>query len=251
MHVLLTGASSGIGAALARAMAARGHTLSLVARREEKLREVAAACAGEPAVLPADLTDPAAVDGLLARAEAAHGPVDVLVNNAGVEYIGATAEMDPDVGERLLRLNLLTPLRLVRAVLPGMLARGRGHIVNVASAAAFVFPPFGMHYSSSKAGLAAADHALRWELRKTPLHVLTVYPGPVETEMGTRVLDEYTQDPSKGLPWGTADELAQRILAGIDTRQAELIYPRFYVLSRTFQRLVRWVMGTRDIRLKG
>jgi len=249
MHVLLTGASSGIGASLAKALSADRHVLTLVARREQKLAEVAEACAGEAHVLPADLTDPVVVEGLVERAEALGGPVDVLVNNAGIEYIGATAQMDPDLGERLLRLNTLTPLRLTRGVLPGMLARGRGHIIDVASAAAFVAPPFGTHYAASKAALAAAGHQLRWELRETPVKVLTVYPGPVSTEMGTRVLDHYTFDPSKGLPWGTADELAQRILTAMRRGDGELFYPRFYALSRTFARAARWIMRHQDVRL--
>ncbi len=250
MHVLLTGASSGIGAALARVLSQDGHVLTLVARRQALLDEVAASCVGPTHVLPADLTDPVVVEGLVAAAEALAGPVDILVNNAGIEYVGATATMDPDVGERLIRLNTLTPLRLIRSVLPGMLARGKGQIIDVASAAAYVFPPYGTHYTASKAALAAADHQLRWELRKTPIRVMTVYPGPVRTEMGTRVLGHYRTDPSKGLPWGNADELAQRILHAMKRGDEEIFYPRFYALSRSFARLTRFIMRFIPVELR-
>jgi uncharacterized protein len=220
MHVLLTGASSGIGAALARVLSQEGHVLTLVARRQALLDEVAATCVGPTHVLPADLTDPVVVEGLVAAAEALAGPVDILVNNAGIEYVGATATMDPDVG------------------------------IDVASAAAYVFPPYGTHYTASKAALAAADHQLRWELRKTPIRVMTVYPGPVRTEMGTRVLGHYRTDPSKGLPWGNADELAQRILQAMKRGDEEIFYPRFYALSRSFARLTRFILRFIPVELR-
>jgi len=250
MHILLTGASSGIGASLAVALSKEGHTLTLVARRAAKLEEVAERCAGAAHVLPADLTDPTVVEGLVAAAEALGGPVEVLVNNAGIELIGATSELEPDKVERLLRLNLLTPVRLTQAVLPGMLERGAGTIVDIASVGAFIPPPFGIHYAASKAALATAGHGLRWELRDSPVQVITVYPGPILTDMGTRVIDEYTADPSAGLPWGTADQLAERIITAMRRGQAEVFYPRFYRSARWFQMVTLWFMRFRHIALR-
>ncbi|MFT4978870.1 MAG: short-subunit dehydrogenase [Myxococcota bacterium] len=234
MHVLLTGASSGIGAALAQAFSAAGHSLTLVARREDRLRALAETL-GPTQVLVRDLLDPAAVEGLAEAAVAALGPVDVLVNNAGMELLAASHRLDPGQAERLLRLNLLVPLQLTRQVLPAMRDRGSGCIVDVASVAAFASQPFATHYCASKAGLAAAGRQLRWELAGSGVHVLTVYPGPIHTEMGQRALSAYATDPSGGwLPWGTADELSRRILRAIDRRQGELVYPSIY-------RVARWV----------
>jgi len=250
MHVLLTGASSGIGAALAVALSKEGHTLTLVARRKAKLDEVADACPGTAHVLPTDLTDPDAVAGLVDAAEAVGGPVEALINNAGIELIGAAATLDPDGLERLFRLNLLTPVHLTRAVLPGMLDRGAGTIVDIASVGAFIPPPYGSHYGASKAALATMGHGLRWELRDSPVRVITVYPGPIETDMGTRVIDEYTADPSAGLPWGTADQLAQRIISAMARGKAEVFYPRFYRASRWFQMITLWIMRFRRIALR-
>jgi len=234
VHVLLTGASSGIGEGLARCFGAAGHRLSLVARREDRLRAIAADIP-DASVLPRDLLDPQSVDSLVADAEAVLGPVDVLVNNAGMQILARSHQLDPDRAERLMALNLLVPMRLTRQVLPGMLERDRGTVVDIASVAAFAGQPFGVHYATSKAGLAAAGRQLRWELKGTGVNVLTVYPGPIHTEMGHGAMSAYTEDPSGGmLPWGTCDELGRRILRAVDRRQDELVYPSVY-------RVAKWI----------
>lgn len=133
-NVLVTGASKGIGEAIARAVATRGARVALVARTDPLLREVAAATGG--IAYPADLSDPSALCDLVARVESERGAIDVLVNNAGVEVAGPLVEATDEAVERLFRLNLLTPVYLCRQVLPGMLARGKGHIVNISSLAA-------------------------------------------------------------------------------------------------------------------
>ena len=124
MHIAITGASSGIGASLARELARHGHALTLVARREDRLRALAADLApAKVTVVPWDLGDVARAAGWIPIAEAALGPIDVLINNAGVQIVAPSAGVDPDEGDRLFAIDLLAPLRLTRAVLPQMLAQ--------------------------------------------------------------------------------------------------------------------------------
>ena len=138
-RVLVTGASRGIGEALARCFSRAGAQLALVAGSEAPLKALADELGG--VAFPTDLADPNAVDGLIDRVEADGGAIDVLVNNAGIDSVGAFQLTDPDVLERTYRVNLLTPVHLCRQVIPGMLERGSGHIVNVASlAGTAVFP---------------------------------------------------------------------------------------------------------------
>jgi short-subunit dehydrogenase len=186
-HVLVTGASRGIGAALADGFAARGARVTLVARSLPALREVAARTGGH--ALAADLADPAVVDGLVARVEAEHGPVDVLVNNAGVDLTGAFAAMPADELERIVRLNVLTVAELTRQVLPGMVARGRGHLLQVSSlAASGVFPGMAA-YAATKAFVSHLSAGLRMDLRGLPVGVTVVETGLVTpTDMADSVL---------------------------------------------------------------
>jgi NADP-dependent 3-hydroxy acid dehydrogenase YdfG len=136
MHVFITGASSGIGEAFAREHHKRGASVSLVARRKQKLDALVSELGSRAIAIEADLTSPRAAEAAIAPAEAAFGPIDVLVNNAGVQIVALAEETDPDAGEALLSLNVATPLRLIRHLLPAMKKRGAGTIVNVASMAA-------------------------------------------------------------------------------------------------------------------
>ena len=132
-HVLLTGATGAIGHHLAEQLAARGARLTLVARTPEPLDALADGTGG--VAVAADLTDPGAPADVLEQAEAAHGPVDVVVHNAAVETVGRLDELAPGDVEHTVALNLAAPLVLTRLLLPGMLARGRGHVVAVSSLA--------------------------------------------------------------------------------------------------------------------
>lgn len=140
-HVAITGASSGIGEALARELYAFGAKLTLIARREDRLRTLAAEL-GDAHVAVRDLSDPEQMTSWIAGAETAFGPIEVIVNNAGAELTGCTDEMSIIDGEKLLRVNLNAPLRITHALLPAMLARGTGTIVDVSSVAA-LSPPRG------------------------------------------------------------------------------------------------------------
>ena len=243
MHIAITGASSGIGEALAREWSAAGAKVTLVARRKALLEKLAGELPGPKNVFAHDLADPARATEWLAPAEAALGPIDVLVNNAGVQVVEATSLLDADKADLQLRVNLLSPLRLLRAVLPAMLARGAGTIVNVASVAALAPTPGMTWYSASKGGLAAASEGLRGELRGSGVNVVTVYPGPVESDMGRSGLAAYKTGIALSLsPWGTPDVLARRVRAAVEKRRARVIYPRVYSLTRWFPGTTRFIL---------
>ncbi|TCO33921.1 hypothetical protein EV639_11270 [Rathayibacter tanaceti] len=191
---LVTGASSGIGAALAADLAADGHDLVLVARRQERLLELQerfAALGATTEILAEDLSDPAGLERVVARAGA--GDVDLLVSNAGVSAYGPFAELDPEALRRAWTLNAdATPL-LTRAVLPGMLERSRGGIITVASTLAFsagiaTAPDGGRGlpqralYVAAKAGIVAFTRVLAGELAGTGVRATVVCPGLVSSE---------------------------------------------------------------------
>ncbi len=186
-RVLITGASRGIGRALAEGFAESGASVALVARSEGPLRELAARLGGTAHT--ADLTDPTAAASLVRRVEDEAGAVDVLVNNAGVSHIEYFLRQTPEQIEQIYQLNLLAPVRLCRELLPRMIERGRGHVVNVSSLAAVMVTPGLVHYGSSKAGLSHYTAGLRQELRGLPVGVTLVELGSVPTEM-----DDQTRD---------------------------------------------------------
>ena len=181
-HVLVTGASRGIGAQLAAQAAERGATVSVVSRSEAAARATAVALSGHPLVC--DLADPADRAGLVDRAEQAAGrPVDLLVNCAGVDGIGGLLEVSAEQVRELYEVNLLAPVELVRQVLPGMVARGRGHLLTVSSGFSTFTGPGLVPYSSSKAGLSHFHGGAELELRGTGIGTTLVEPGPVDTGM--------------------------------------------------------------------
>jgi len=244
MHVAITGASSGIGEALAREYGRHGAKLTLVARREELLRRIAAEIGGHVFVVTHDLSLSDRADGWIAASEAAHGPIDVLVNNAGIENTGPTADADVEEAERVLHTNLHTPLRLMRSLAPAMIARGSGIFVNVASVAALAPTPLQAWYGASKAGLAAFSEAFRGELKGTGVQVVTVYPGPVTTAMADRAYAAFGgRKGTVGLmPEGRPEVLARLVRRAVEKHKARVIYPRFYVITRLFPWLARWLV---------
>jgi short-subunit dehydrogenase len=244
MHVVLTGASSGIGEALAREYLSRGATLTLVARRRAKLEELARGAEDRCHVVEADLTDYEHASDWLDGAVAKLGPVDVLVNNAGMQIVARTIDTRWEDGERTLRLNVLSPFKLTTHVLPSMLERRAGTIVDIASMAAIAPTPGMFFYNASKAALAAASEGLRGELRGTGVHVLTVYPGPVRTPMEATGRAAYKETRLMKLltPVGEADVLARKIANGVASRRARIIYPAMYASSRHFPNLTRFLL---------
>lgn len=242
MHVAITGASVGIGEAMARAWAAKGASLTLIARRKEKLDKLAKELGSKVYVHELDLSLSDRATEWIAPAEKALGPIDVIVNNAGVQHVERVTDAVPEEGEKLLRLNVFTPLRIVRALLPGMIARKSGTIVDVSSMCAITPLPGMYYYNASKGALAVASEGLRGELRGTGVHILTVYPGPIATDMGTTGLAKYESTwASKLSPMGTADELARMVVRGVEKKKARIVYPRSLAIALLFPRLARWV----------
>jgi len=184
--VLITGASSGIGEASALAFARRGARLAICARRADRLQKVAEAClrGGAQAVTlrRADVRRPVEARGIVAAALRDFERLDVLVNNAGVGWVGPLQEMAEETVLSLVETNLLGPIWTIQAALPSMLASRGGVIVNVASVAAFRANPYSALYSATKHALAGLSHALRGELTGTGVKVCTVYPATTDTE---------------------------------------------------------------------
>jgi short-subunit dehydrogenase len=178
--VVVTGASRGIGAGLVTTLATRGARVVLVARSRDAIGARAAELGGD--AYPADLSDPAAIEPLVHAIEAA-GPIDGLVNNAGVDLTGALVDLEPDRILELLAVNLTAPILLSRAVIPEMQRRGRGHIMNVSSLAGTNALPGLAPYSTSKAGLSHFTAALRAEVKGTGITTTLAEIGPVESSM--------------------------------------------------------------------
>lgn len=246
MHALVTGASAGIGEALSRELARRGMDVTLVARRKAALERVAAELASvhhvRAHVIAVDLSDPSVVDAVLAEAEAALGPIDVLVSNAGFMTLGPVATFDPAEADRLIAVNFLTPVRLVRSVLPGMIRRGQGTVVTVTSIAAFVTLPGWAYQSGSKKACATFSEALRHELEGTGVHALTVYPGLNDTAMTRDGLVSYGESAiAKMMPVGDPATFARLIADAIAKKRRRLVFPRFYWLVRWFPRISQWL----------
>ena len=185
-RVVVTGASRGIGEALARRFADAGADLALVARSAHALEKLAANLGGK--AYPADLANRNERDGLIARIEA-DGPVDVLVNNAGVDHTGPFLSVGADQIDGLLDVNLHAPIQLSRQVLRGMVERGRGHIVNISSLAATMTGPGLVLYAASKAGLSHFTAGLREEYRGIAIGTTLVEVGMVPTDMAGNVRD--------------------------------------------------------------
>ncbi len=187
---LITGASSGIGAELAQCFAEGGFDLVLVARSRDKLERLAEELRGRfdrsVQVIVQDLSDPAATEELIRKLESRGIEVRVLVNNAGVGVYGPFLETDWEREREMIRLNMETLTRLTKALLPGMVRRGEGKILNVASTAAFQPGPLMAVYYASKAYVLSFTEAIAEELRGTGVTVTALCPGPTRTAFGSR-----------------------------------------------------------------
>jgi NAD(P)-dependent dehydrogenase (short-subunit alcohol dehydrogenase family) len=230
--VLITGAARGIGAAAARALAARGARLSLVGLEPAELEQVAAQCGPEAAWFEADVTDrdalEAAVEGTVERL----GGIDVAIANAGIGTGGSVRMIDPEVFERVIEVNLLGSWRTVRAALPHVIAR-RGYVLQIASVAAIGHAPFMSAYSASKAGVEAFADSLRTEVAPLGVGVGVGYFSWIDTEMvrgvdarpGFGGLRAKISGPlNKTYP---VEDVARAIVAGVEGRARWVTVPNW------------------------
>jgi short-subunit dehydrogenase len=226
---VVTGASSGIGAQLARDVAARGMRVALLARRADRLTGLAAEIAqagGEALAQPCDVSDRAAVEDAIRAVDVRWGRIDLLVNNAG--YGRHVLFKDHDVAdiERMLRTNVLGVVYASKAALPHMRARGQGWIVNVSSVAGKLGQPDEAVYSASKFAVAGLSEGLAYELAPLGIHVMTVYPALVRTEMftpeviarmPTRAMKSFVEPPA----------FSRAVLAALARGRHEVTVPRY------------------------
>ena len=184
-HALVTGAGTGIGAAIAASLARAGARVSLAGRRREPLEAIAAKLAGcDSQVLPSfDVTDPAKVAAGTAEARGRFGPIDILVNNAGEAPTAPFTKTDPALWNRVVATNLTGTYLVSRAILPDMLAKNAGRIVNIASTAGLVGYAYVSAYVAAKHGVVGLTRALALEVAKTSITVNAVCPGYTDTEI--------------------------------------------------------------------
>jgi short-subunit dehydrogenase len=218
---LVTGASSGIGLAAARAMVQRGARVALVARTELTLARVARDLGDGAESFPLDVTDHAALRALPGRVVARFGRLDVVVNNAGVNHRGEVRERSADELAQVLDTNLVAPVLLARASLEHL--RDGGHIVNVASLAGKVPVPHEAAYCASKAGLRAFSRALGIELTARGIRVSCVNPGPVDTGFFGDV--ERVPDLVFSQPMSTAEQVADAVVRAVESGSPEIDVP--------------------------
>ena len=234
-RVLVTGASRGIGEALARRLAERGAVVALVARNGDALRSMAMELGGT--AHPADLTDPEQVRSLVGRVEDEAGPVDVLVNNAGIDRAGWIGDVSADDVEELLRINLVTPIELCRQIIPRLVERGSGHLVNISSTAGLGAFPGLVPYSTSKAGLTHFTAGLRADLKGLPIGTTLVELGPVPSDMLDHI-DQYAPAKAafrRGYRVGVVadvprDVVASAVVEAIEKDRRHVRLPRRMVL---------------------
>jgi short-subunit dehydrogenase len=185
-HALVTGASSGLGVDFARELARRGAGLTLVARREDRLRALARELADihgvDVHVVALDLNEAGAPDRLLADTQARRRPVDVLVNNAGFGLYGPFSELDWERERAMLELDMIVPVHLTKLFLPGMLERRSGWVLNIASIGAYQPSPLYASYSAAKSFILNFTEALSYELRGSGVLATALSPGIVATE---------------------------------------------------------------------
>ena len=226
-RVLVTGASRGIGEAIARAFAARGATLGLVARRQEPLEQLDADLPGDHVTMPADVAD---ADSIAASIEQ-FGHVDVVVANAGITHYRPFAQLPLDEARHMNDVNWLGTIHTVWAALPGMLERRRGHIVIVSSGGGVRGFPSAAVYNGTKAAQRGFAEALRHELDGTGVSVTTVYPGEIETSLHDHELDHmpdwYRMDRR-----APAGPLGEQVVEAVEKDQRELFYPPVVRLLR-------------------
>ncbi len=230
---IVTGASSGIGAATAEELARSGATVVSVARRKEQLEASAARCklhAPASFAIQADVADREACESLVATTVSQLGRVDIVVNNAGVSLRRHAAKATVEEIERVMQINFFGSVYVAMAALPGMIKRRLGSIINVTSVAGYVPNPRESAYGASKAALSLWSHGLAVDLVDSGVHVGVLSPGPIDTEIWEKDEEEAAYDGKLYPP----SVVAEGIVAMIDKETVHATVPRHYGLVGAF-----------------
>lgn len=259
--VVITGAGSGLGAALARGAARRGAHLVIAGRRAEKLEETRQSC-GDAQVLsvPTDIADHAQCERLISTAIDELGALDVLVNNAGIGYGGGAGDVRPEEVQYNMQVNLVSPIWLAHLAQPHLQKRPEAAIVNIISLSGLVAMPSQQIYSASKFGLAGFSQALRRDLLDSPIHVLEVYPAAMDTEINTPEMRAAAEAQGGKVVAMPPDRAASVVLRALEKNKKKVLIAAappdrlIPILSRTplFAGLVRKIApAIRAFMLKG
>lgn len=244
--VIITGASSGIGRAMAFAFARRAAKVVLVARRADRLEAVRREIepyTSDVLVIPADVSDETQLQQIVDRTLETFGRIDILVNNAGIMFGGPLQDQPPEQIDQLVRVNLWAAIRLTQIVLPHMLAQRHGYILNVGSGLGRTAVPMFSSYVASKYGIAGFSDALRRELARTGVYVTLVLPGWTHTDLINADVEDLVQ--RYGFRVDHPDEVAERAVLGLVRGQNEVILGGLFahvgiLTERYAPILVRW-----------
>ncbi len=238
---VVTGGSRGIGRAIAEHAVARGARVGLVARDRATLRSTLDALGGSDAgaVAVADVADRTELDEALAELVGVLGPPDILVNNAGLGAAGPVASLPVEAIERVMAINYLGTVYATKALLPGMLERRRGHIVNIASVAGRFAAPGEAAYSATKFAVVGFSQSLALELHGTGVGVSLIDPGPVDTGFSGTREDDYERRWPRPVP---ASRVAAAVMGAVERGRFEVFVPPWYRAAGAFQAALSGVL---------
>ncbi|MBN8530697.1 MAG: 3-oxoacyl-[acyl-carrier-protein] reductase [Alphaproteobacteria bacterium] len=219
---LVTGASGGIGSAVAKALAAQGAKLALSGTRADALQHLASEIGG--VALPCDLSSPEAVDALIPQAETALGQVDILICNAGLTKDGLALRMKLEEWDQVLRVNLSATFQLNKAALKGMLKRRAGRIINMASVVAVMGNPGQANYCASKAGMIGMTKSLAQEVASRNVTVNCIAPGFIETAMTGALTEDQKSRITQNIPLGRMGAASDIAAAAVFLASEEAAY---------------------------
>jgi hypothetical protein len=250
--VLITGASSGFGADAAKLFAKEGCKVVLAARRLDRLQTLAAEIqkmGGEALAIPVDVSERAEVEVMVQTALDLYGRIDILFNNAGYGAVNWFENLKPERHiETLIRVNLIGTMLVTRAILPDMLERGEGHIINMVSVGGLIAAPTITTYAASKWGVRAFTDALRREVSPFGIHVSGIYPGPAVTEFGEKLERTKSREAITRIryPHLSSAYVAQRIVDVAKRPRRTLVIPWWFRIITTFDTLfpvaVDWIL---------
>jgi NAD(P)-dependent dehydrogenase (short-subunit alcohol dehydrogenase family) len=245
-NVLVTGASGGIGAALAEGFAKRGATVGICARRADRLDDVLARCrvhAPDSKAWSIDLNELDALAGFAAQVQDELGGVDVLVNNAGIPKRRPVTTIGPDVIEAVMRINYFSPVRLTLALLDGIIER-QGRIVFVSSVAARLSPPAEGAYGATKAAISAWAESMQVDLRDTGVKIHVVYPGIIDTDLFR--LPDNDPLPATGVEALPVEAIVEPVLTTIEQDRFEVAVPEWFadIMAGKYKDVGAFLEGT-------